>query len=390
MMQVPQEDLVIYYGKDELSARRIDLLHASDESLERLVAACDPATFGLNHEAVHDESYRKARKLGSKAFMPTLDLTSLGLINIVCDSLLRGTDYKTVRAQLYNLNVYGKDSFFMPHVDTPRSVTMFGSLVIFYPTRHEGGALVMRQGDKEWTFDSATVLSDGAESRIGYAAFYSDVEHEVKMVTAGHRVTITYNLYYEVPSELPVLSPHSSMFKATLQSLLLDEAFLPNGGSLAFGLQHGYALPSESDVPLDSVLKYFKGSDAEILHVAKELSLNTSLWTLVDNDGSQYLCKKHRDFTRHSFYSEDWSFKKWLRNFAKNVNRLKKHGGLKVQWITESSEANVDKQPYATYGNEPSLDFAYSSICLLIQIGEPGSRSECQNSLGEDDEYDED
>ncbi|KAK2461044.1 hypothetical protein APHAL10511_006985, partial [Amanita phalloides] len=305
MIQVPQKDLVIYYyGKDE-SAHRLDLFHASDESLEHLAAACDPATFGLNHENVHDESYTKARKLGSDAFMPTLDLTGLGLINIVCDSLLCGTgsaSRKMVRAELYNLNVYGKDSFFMPHVDTPRSASMFGSLIIFYPTRHEGGALVMRQGDKEWTFDSVTVLSDGAESRIGYAAFYSDMEHEIKMVTAGHRVTVTYNLYFHVSSELPVLSPHASSFKETLQSLLLDEAFLPDGGSLVFGLQHRYALVSGK--PLDFILKHLKGSDAEILHVAKELSLKTSVWTLVDND-YQYLCKENVDVEGNSFYLND-------------------------------------------------------------------------------------
>lgn len=30
---------------------------------------------------------------------------------------------------------------------------------------------------------------------IQFAAFYSDVEHEVLEVHSGHRVTLTYNLY---------------------------------------------------------------------------------------------------------------------------------------------------------------------------------------------------
>lgn len=30
---------------------------------------------------------------------------------------------------------------------------------------------------------------------IQFAAFYSDVEHEVLEVQSGHRVTLTYNLY---------------------------------------------------------------------------------------------------------------------------------------------------------------------------------------------------
>ena len=71
---------------------------------------------------------------------------------------------------------------------------MFGSLVIFFPTAHEGGSLLIRKNGAEWAFDSSEVLGDNDEPRIGYVALYSDVEHEVAVVTSGYRVTITYNL----------------------------------------------------------------------------------------------------------------------------------------------------------------------------------------------------
>ena len=72
---------------------------------------------------------------------------------------------------------------------------MFGSLVIVYPTPHEGGELVLRHEGKEWTFDSARITAKQREPSLAYIAFYSDVEHEVLDVKSGYRVTVTYNLY---------------------------------------------------------------------------------------------------------------------------------------------------------------------------------------------------
>ena len=71
---------------------------------------------------------------------------------------------------------------------------MFGSLVLVFPTPHEGGALMLRHEGKEWTFDAARVLSATSHyalKRVAYIAFFSDVEHEVLPVTSGYRVTST-------------------------------------------------------------------------------------------------------------------------------------------------------------------------------------------------------
>jgi len=83
-------------------------------------------------------------------------------------------------------------SFFKAHKDTPRAANMFGSLVIVFPTAHEGGALLLRKDEKEWTFDSAKAIAEAEQPAIAYIAFYSDTEHEVTKVESGYRVTITY------------------------------------------------------------------------------------------------------------------------------------------------------------------------------------------------------
>jgi hypothetical protein len=72
---------------------------------------------------------------------------------------------------------------------------MFGSLVIVFPSPHEGGALPLRHRGQEWTFDSGKVLGAAKDQpSIGYVAFFGDIEHEVTPVTTDHRITLTYNL----------------------------------------------------------------------------------------------------------------------------------------------------------------------------------------------------
>ncbi|EMD39478.1 hypothetical protein CERSUDRAFT_111780 [Gelatoporia subvermispora B] len=113
-----------------------------------------------------------------------------------------GNRQKAVRSELYTLDVYGPVGPFKSHVDTPHRKNMFGSLVVVFPTQHEGGTLLLRHGKKQWTFDSANLLSEAPQPSIAYVAFYSDVEHEILPVTSGYRVTLTYNLYF-ADSDLP-------------------------------------------------------------------------------------------------------------------------------------------------------------------------------------------
>ncbi|KAF7799446.1 hypothetical protein EIP86_010681 [Pleurotus ostreatoroseus] len=228
---VEKDDLVVYYSKGEdESAHRINLGAASAESLEHLAKTCDVATFGRNDEDVLDESYRKAGKLDSSSFSVKLDLERSGLLDVIRDHLMEERDLQQdVYAELYKLNVYGEGSFFKAHVDTPRATTMFGSLVIIYPTPHEGGSLIFRERAKEWTFDSAQAVKTGSEAGpcVAYATFFSDAEHEVSRVTSGHRVTVTYNLYFADragPNDMPTASPDSfsdlHVFRSLLETLL--------------------------------------------------------------------------------------------------------------------------------------------------------------------------
>jgi len=76
---------------------------------------------------------------------------------------------------------------------------MFVPFVVVFPTRHEGGSVMLHHDGEEWTFDSATILLQQDLPSVAYLAFYS-VDHEVTTVNSGYRVTLTYNLYVQPTS----------------------------------------------------------------------------------------------------------------------------------------------------------------------------------------------
>ncbi|KAI6011590.1 hypothetical protein EDC04DRAFT_2580387, partial [Pisolithus marmoratus] len=104
--------------------------------LGKLAAACQPATLGGNNENAHNKSHCKAGKMDPVDFAASSDVDNSGLI----DSLLEGVDEEgQTKMELRKLDVYGKDSFFKQHKDTPQDETTFCSLVVLFPTPHEGG-----------------------------------------------------------------------------------------------------------------------------------------------------------------------------------------------------------------------------------------------------------
>jgi hypothetical protein len=250
---------------------------------------------------VLDQTYHKAGRMGPDRFASPLHPSQTDLIKIIHGHLLEGThSSEHVVAELHELNVHstysifvpapscppdtkpcsGKGSFFKPHADTPQSQKMFGSLVIVFPTPHEGGALLLRHHGQEWAFESGQGLAVAHEQSIGYVAFFRDVEHQVAQVTSGHRVTLTYNLYYDdggrAISSGGATSKHLSLppavnknaFCKPFQALLEDPEFLPYGGTLVFDMRHVYPIPNATDHPnpLGPIYGALKGSDAVVYH----------------------------------------------------------------------------------------------------------------------------
>lgn len=152
--------------------------------------------------------------------------------------------------------------FFKSHLDTPRE-GLIGSLVVCLPYKHTGGSLVVRHLNTEVSYDW------GQSDTVQWAFFYSDCEHEVKEVTSGFRITLTYNLYQPPASaSKPAIKHDLTPFGVQLSSALDSAAFLPNGGKLGFALAHLYPHTSKH---FDTAM--LKGIDAAILATAQQLKL---------------------------------------------------------------------------------------------------------------------
>lgn len=269
----------------------------------------------------------------------------------------------------------GQGSFFKAHRDTPRGEKMFASLVIFYPTFHQGGALHIRKDGAEWSFDSEA-LTDHETPHIGYVALYSDVEHEVDLVKSGFRVSITYNLYYEDLTKVPTtLSPNALAFKNTLEGLLCDSTFLPDGGWLGFGLEYHYPLPTAAkNIKLDAISDSLKGSDAEIMQVAKQLALDASLWSLVEAPNTKMACKgvlpeiSGMEFGDNSVPLSRFLHEEAGARFLQETRENHPDMTCYINWVTRPTGVNRSRTTYLHYGNDTTAEFAYNTICLIVRV----------------------
>jgi hypothetical protein len=92
-----------------------------------------------------------------------------------------------LRAELHSMLVYAPGQFFAEHQDSEKDDAMVGSLVVGLPSNFKGGALEVSHGGKLATYR-------GSKSALSFVAFYGDCRHQVKPVTSGYRVVLTYNL----------------------------------------------------------------------------------------------------------------------------------------------------------------------------------------------------
>jgi hypothetical protein len=249
-------------------------------------------------------------------------------------------------------------------------------------------------------FDSGRELAAERQPSICYVAFFSDVEHEVAPVIAGHRVTLTYNLYFDngkEPSSKDPVSEHLSLpraanenpFRETFQGLLENPEFLPQGGTLAFGLRHVYPISIDPRKcrPLEHIYGTLKGSDAVVYQTARALGLQPVLYLF-------YKWTTPNDFPEAAVIDEAMAFQgSKYDEVVDIIKNIRYRGGIvvceegwkidfeegyenpeKIEWVTPVTTFNRQTGSYVTYGNEPSVAVAYADLCLFVRIGKAGER----------------
>ena len=244
---VPDEPLTLCF-KDttQLPVLRASSPFEQEQLLRPLLARCTPAPFGKGRQTHYHRSVRHALQLkaeGGAFSVLHFDPEAAGLLEQIRHALVP-QDPAPLTAELYNLNIYARDGHFLPHKDTPRGSDMLGTLVICLPSQFSNGALVVKHQGVLQTFDWSTAIQEQAEpTRLHWAAFFGDVDHQIERVWSGLRVTLTYLLRRGTGSEpLPVVAPEtlSTLVHDTLRVLLADRHCLPRGRTLAFPCSHFY------------------------------------------------------------------------------------------------------------------------------------------------------
>lgn len=138
---------------------------------------------------------------------------------------------------------------------------MFASLIIVLPSKFEGGKVHVSHGNIKDVFD----VSSSSGFTTSVLAWYTDVTHEVKPVTSGYRLAISYNLVNTLPGIPPPHLPHMHSAVSAVERTFrkwrkggYNERQQKFSGIIAYLLDHQY-----SDAGLE--LAALKGKDATIL-----------------------------------------------------------------------------------------------------------------------------
>ncbi len=193
---VPEQPVTLCFSdKTQIPVLRAKETFEQERLLQPLVDRCRAAPFGMGRKTRYDRAVRDALQIkaeGGAFSVLNFDPAAAGILEQIRRELTpQVPDAPT--AELYNLNVYATGGHFVPHKDTPRGGDMLGTLVVCLPSQFSNGAFVVKHHGIFQTYDWGRAIREQAEpTRIHWAAFFGDVDHQIERVWGGLRVTLTY------------------------------------------------------------------------------------------------------------------------------------------------------------------------------------------------------
>eukprot|EP01119_Soliformovum_irregulare_P015003 TRINITY_DN4176_c0_g1_i1.p1 TRINITY_DN4176_c0_g1~~TRINITY_DN4176_c0_g1_i1.p1 ORF type:complete len:394 (+),score=89.50 TRINITY_DN4176_c0_g1_i1:282-1463(+) len=243
------------------------------DDFDQMKSQATVAPYGKEEKTVVDTTVRNCLQVEPGQFQ--LDQAfSLALNKVVAEiqaALAPSMVGGQLRTELYKMVLYDQQSFFKPHVDTPRDELHIGSLVVVPPCKHVGGELVLRFGTESKSLNFSTAKKTACR----WAAFFTDVEHEILPLTKGFRVSLLYNLYR--PKDFKIELP-----KAVAEISLADkiknfiaawkEANPTSSKPFELGLILEQKYPASSLKP-----KGLKGNDLDLFATLQQAGLDLRL-----------------------------------------------------------------------------------------------------------------
>ena len=304
-----QGRLLVPMPRVEVEGARSLSFPITEEQARSLAAAAEPAPYGRGEETLVDGSVRACRQVDAARVRITGGAWHDTLAKVVGQAAAGlGCPPEHTSAELYKLLVYEPGGFFAPHRDTEKVDGMVATLVVSLPVAGAGGELVIRHREREAVVD----LHTEEPSELAFAAFYADCVHEIRPVTAGHRIVLVYHLVVRgaaaaVLRAAPDFGAQEEQIGAQLRNW---EATSAAGDKLVWLLEHQY---SEAGLSFD-VLKNADGALGRVLaraaqranHVLFAAILSIYEWGTVDDSGDFPVWDDHDDYDRNDEDDEDW------------------------------------------------------------------------------------
>ncbi|KAJ3532052.1 hypothetical protein NMY22_g7900 [Coprinellus aureogranulatus] len=264
-------------------------LPLTDEIAKSIISRAAQAPFGKGTKTIIDTDVRDTWEI---------EPSSISFANPKWDEYVEHLASQTVwtalgiapfttkpRCELHKLLLYQTGSHFLPHQDTLKSDGMFATIIIVLPSAFQGGEVHVSHAGETKILD----VSRNSAFNTTVLAWYTDVMHEVKPVTSGFRLALSYNLIHTSPNAPQPCLPSADSARRVLRQCLQkwkDGGFtdLPEDNPLTVSLlDHQY---STSD--LDRGLEALKGKDAhtlsQVLPIANDLGFAVCLGNLTKTE----------------------------------------------------------------------------------------------------------
>ncbi|KAL9968069.1 hypothetical protein ACROYT_G026396 [Oculina patagonica] len=357
-------------------------------SIQDLIGLCSQAPFGRNEETVVDATVRSCWQLNPEEFTvsnsPTWNKAFDDLKTEASGVLAPGLKSRNVQLKLYKLLVYEKGSFFLPHRDTQKDENHFGTLVLSLPVKHKGGTLFVRHMGQERSFN----LDPGrVTTKCQWAAFYTDVEHEIKEIASGNRVTLVYHLYSGKGFKL--VTPVAGVDHPIVQNLKKIQEYLVQKddeqyqkySSAGYLMEHKYT-------PKSLKPENLKGRDAYFYQLVSEAKFKLKLLAInVRVDGSGHDDEGDCDLSDVEILSE---YNGGVEFSELDLAAAVKNGGSwdktpsrpieNVHWLIKDIKKHahslnkVDSQIQGTGNEGCDWHATYMTSALIIQLGKDAKR----------------
>jgi hypothetical protein len=228
-------------------------LPLAEKDAKAIASICQQAPFGLKDQTVIDTTVRRTWELDNSRFECQNPRWPVYVENLARRATSALGVRVPARAEIYKMLLYEEGAFFKAHKDTEKVPGMFGTMVVCLPSHHEGGEVWLSHAGKTTALDTSTT----SQFDLTTLAWYSDVTHEVKPLTSGYRLVLTYNLVQDNLLQKQAASLLTKNRERLAASLAECRKTLIHQSCFIYLLDHQY---TEASLQLENL----KGRDAAV------------------------------------------------------------------------------------------------------------------------------